>query len=131
MSMMNTIWQNLTTSASSLDRLTDQSTGAVTSFSTALSLLRFPAQFLGSRGGEERTLSSWEKLYRCVLEQGEISVHHNTGYIVGEVADRLENILKSRVRVRLACAGPGQLAMSVSGNNEVSLTLRLANKWIS
>ena len=125
LSMMNTVWQSIATSASSLERLTDTSSGAVTSFNTALSLLRFPAQFLHSRGGEERTLTSWEKLYRVVLEQGEISVHHNTGYIVGEVGDRLENIIKNRQTVGQLLINAKVVKIMVDNVDWASLTRSL------
>ena len=94
---LNTVWQNLVTeTVLKVNTLTEQS-GPVTSFSSVLNLLRFPASCLAGRGGEEKTCSVWARLYRAVLEQAEVSIHHHTtGYITAEVAERLDNILKTR-----------------------------------
>ena len=40
------------------------------------------------KAGDEKTCAAWEKLYKSVLEQGEISIHHSTGtiylFMIGE-----------------------------------------------
>ena len=40
------------------------------------------------KAGDEKTCAAWEKLYKSVLEQGEISIHHSTGtiylFLIGE-----------------------------------------------
>ena len=94
----NTLWRLVADTAAGLARVTDQGPGpgAVPSFGTVLAMLRFPVQCLQHRGGEAATLAAWEQLYRAAVEQGEVSIHHTTGHIVAEVADRLETVLRSR-----------------------------------
>ena len=98
LAMINEMWQILAKTAGKLENLSEQNNDRTsTTFTTALHLLKFPLQFLsGSKGGEDKTVLIWEKVYKAVLEQGEMSVHHSTGYIVSEMADRLENVLKMR-----------------------------------
>jgi len=111
LSTLNTVWQVVAsmTMASKVESLSDQGPGAIMTFNTALHLLKFPPQFLSSKGGEQKTLAVWSTLYQALVEQGEMSVNHTTSFIASEMADRMENILKIN-------DSPGQLAMHAKCN---------------
>jgi ATPase subunit of ABC transporter with duplicated ATPase domains len=94
---------------SKLDNLADQGPGAIVTFNTALHLLKCPAQFLSSKGGEQKTLAVWSTLYQTLVEQGEMSVNHTTSFIASEMGDRMESILQVK-------DSPGQLAMHAKCN---------------
>eukprot|EP00092_Neocalanus_flemingeri_P032740 GFUD01035611.1.p1 GENE.GFUD01035611.1~~GFUD01035611.1.p1 ORF type:complete len:1789 (+),score=542.00 GFUD01035611.1:574-5367(+) len=108
---LNTVWQVVATlaTASKVDTLSDQGPGAIVTFNTALHLLKFPPQFLSVKGGEQKTLTVWSRLYQTLVEQGEMSVNHTTSFIVSEMGERMESILKIN-------DSPGQLAMHVKCN---------------
>ena len=95
--MVGVLWQILANHSAALDKLTNQSPGSVTtSFSSVIAVLMFPVQHLYTKGGDDRTLAAWEKLFKVVQEHGETSIHHESGHIVSEIADKLEAVLKTR-----------------------------------
>ena len=57
LSIRNSVRQVMATMTSKLDNLADQGPGAIVTFNTALHLLKCPAQFLSSKGGEQKTLA--------------------------------------------------------------------------
>ena len=65
------VWQVMATMASKLDSLADQGSMAIVTSNTALHMhpLKFPTQFLSSKGGEQRRI-----LCQTLVEQGKIQV---------------------------------------------------------
>ena len=135
--MIDTMWQSVATSASKLNNPTNQSEGPSistnqsSSFRTVLSILKFPAQYLYVRGGSEKSLVVWEKLFKIVLEHGETSIHHESGYIVSEMADRLETLLKTRQSSSQLLINSRMIKMRVETLDWATVSRNIKNSSVS